>query len=258
MHSLVGQDEAGAAKESGHHNRFEGLKREQLIDAIYDRKVQLLNEQVSRLLGEMKKKEGRLAEYKTKDTNRRREIQLLECELAQRKATQRSKKSAESQNISMYRDQVRKLTQRNEQLKKSLQAANDNLKSAELKKEDIQEEFKSQRQTHNHAQQKMQRVLHQSTLIQDQLETLHNMLVKKRRHGHGHGHHQRGSSHSHSMDAADKVLDTIRKSNVRGIQILNEMMQKGRKYQSQPQPQPQPQPQASKRKSAQSKFFLSY
>ena len=76
--NMSNDDMIGNTKEKG---RFEGLKAQELIDAIYDRKVQLLNDQVLRMQQEMKKKDAKLSELKTNAANSRGEIQNLEKEL---------------------------------------------------------------------------------------------------------------------------------------------------------------------------------
>jgi len=190
--------------------RFDGLKAQELIDAIYDRKVEMLNDQILRMQQEIKKKDSKLTEYNNINLNRKREIQLLEKELNE---TRIKYKVSDTQNITMYRDQVRKLTQTNDSLKKALQTAHDSLKSAELKRTDIQDEYKQINQNINSLQQKVQRVLQQNNTITNQVEQLHAIL-----------NHQK---YDH-LYAAHNHLDTIRKCNMRGIQILHEIIEKNK------------------------------
>ena len=219
-------------KDKENKGRFEGLKAQELIDAIYDRKVQLLNDQVLRMQQEMKKKDAKLAEFKTNAANNRGEIANLEKELSELRNQQISKKS---NDISFYREQVRKLTQQNEQLKKRLQTAHDNLKSAELKKQDILDDYKAQRQITNNLQQKVQRVLQQNNTITSQVDSLHQILLKVNPANLGHDQmhsNKRHHNRHYSNSAAHNHLDTIRKCNMRGIQILHEIIEKNRRKRS--------------------------
>eukprot|EP01083_Nonionella_stella_P017828 49945_1 len=216
-------------------NRFEGLKAQDLIDAVYDRKVTMLNEKIARQQQEEKKKDRKIAEYKQSALNRKREIAILEAELAEIKQSMAhsttNQLAVDTQNITMYRDQVRKLTQTNDLLKKALQTADDNLKSVELKKQDLHEEFRAQRQITHTLQQKVQRVLQQNNTITTQIEALHAVLLKSNPLDHVHMGHQSHSRH-YSMSAAHNHLDTIRKCNMRATQILHEIMDKNRRKRS--------------------------
>ena len=82
------------------------------------------------------------------------------------------------------------------------------------------------RQIQNNVQQKVQRVMQQHNTIQAQVETLQSILVAQQKameqHGGGHQRHFSGT-------AAHNHLDTIRKCNMRGIQLLHEIMEKNRR-----------------------------
>ena len=142
--------------------------------------------------------------------------------------------SKKTNDISFYREQVRKLTQQNDGLKKKLQTAHDNLKSAELKKQDILDDYKQQRQITNNLQQKVQRVLQQNNTITSQVDSLHQILLKVNPANLGHDQmHSNKRHHRHfSNSAAHNHLDTIRKCNMRGIQILHEIIEKNRRKRS--------------------------
>merc|ERR1712228_925425 len=167
---------------------------------------------------DQKRADLKLNEYKTKDANKKREIQLLEHELNElRHAQTQKQKVSDTQNITMYRDQVRKLTQTNDSLKKALQTAHDSQKSVELKKQDIQEELRTHKQIANGIQQNVQRVMQQNNSITSQVEALHAILSHFDSQQIGQTHHRH---YSH--------LDTIRKCNMRAIQILHEMLEKSK------------------------------
>ena len=127
---------SGNDNESENVSKYDGSRAQELIDTIYDRKVRMLTDQIMRMQQDQKRKDLKLSEYKTKDANKKREIQLLEHELNElRHAQMQKQKLTDTQNITMYRDQVRKLTQTNDSLKKALQTAHDSQKSVELKKQ---------------------------------------------------------------------------------------------------------------------------
>merc|ERR1719242_1550296 len=69
--------------------------------------------------------------------------------------------------------------------------------------------------------QKLQRVMQQNSTIQSQVETLQS-IMQQQQMDHGHQRHLSGN-------AAHNHLDTIRKCNLRGIQLLHEIMEKNRR-----------------------------
>ena len=207
---------SGGSNASGASGDDDSLGRSQeLIEVWKCRKVDLLNEQIERLKVQMKKKEDKLQEYLSRATNSETEVSLLEKKLNASYAMQR-----DSENISQYRHEVRKLTQTNEQLKKKLQTADDKLKHAELKRQDLEEEFNKLRKEKSEIQQQKTRVLQQHNTISGQVDALQSLLIQRHQHqmeqSSQHQRHFSGTQiHSH--------LDTIRKCNMRGIQILREM-----------------------------------
>merc|ERR1712228_201009 len=220
LHSLTNNGNlSGNDNDNDNVSKYDGLKAQELIDTIYDRKVTMLTDQIMRMQQDQKRADLKLNEYKTKDANKKREIQLLEHELNElRHAQTQKQKVSDTQNITMYRDQVRKLTQTNDSLKKALQTAHDSLKSVELKKQDIQEELRTHKQIANGLQQNVQRVMQQNNSITSQVDALHAILS----HFDSQIGHHRHYNH----------LDTIRKCNMRAIQILHEMLEKSKRKRS--------------------------
>eukprot|EP01084_Bolivina_argentea_P298665 514712_1 len=138
------------------------------------------------------------------------------------------KKNTE-ENIPMYRDKVRKLTQRNETLKKELQEASNAQKRAEMQKQDLQDLYDQQKSVLNNMQQKIQRVLNQSDNISQQIELLNTTLNKSYNHQINEQQQQQHHQRHYSNSAVHNYLDTIRRCNMRSMQILTDILEKNRK-----------------------------